>query len=446
MNQSIKILIADDVDEILDIVSFYIESTLNSTTILRAHSGKAAIELINQHSDISLVISDYNMPNGNGFDVYSHLRSQSNCKFILHTSDSLEMHPEFKSTNNFFLLPKPSEYDVLCKHLSELAPATSHGTGSMYSPVALTLIAKMKHIPCPLYLKLSEDNFIKISHENHSFELDEIDKLERKQTTVLYINSADFNLFINEYKNHAFSIVDKIISDTGDKSFTMAKASIDFLNEAKSQLGLTPEIQELTNKNIKMVMSLVERHPPFKEIIERWGTLSDHLYQDRCSLIALIATAVAKKLHWVSDTTSQKLAFAALLHDITLNKEQLANQANLVIACQDKKNLEIVEFKNFVRHPVEAAELMKRWPKCPPDVDNIILQHHEQPDGTGFPHHLDHSRIAPLSALFIISQSLADFVIQGKGSKKLEDWLHLNQKSYTSGEFRKVFDSFSKNN
>ena len=43
------------------------------------------------------------------------------------------------------------------------------------------------------------------------------------------------------------------------------------------------------------------------------------------------------------------------------------------------------EVKSYKTHPAVAAEIAKGIDEVPPDVDTIIMQHHERPDGKGFP-------------------------------------------------------------
>lgn len=167
-------------------------------------------------------------------------------------------------------------------------------------------------------------------------------------------------------------------------------------------------------------------------------------YQNRSSLIALISTAIAKKLNWVSDTTSQKLAFAALLHDVVLTKEQSKNQSQLVQSYKNNKKDLSPDLKTYSQHTITASRLMRNWPHCPPDVDIIILQHHEQPDGSGLPYGSEFSRITPLSALFIFSQAMADFIISMNGKKGINEFIIENKEFYSKGEFRKVFEVLSK--
>jgi HD-GYP domain-containing protein (c-di-GMP phosphodiesterase class II) len=57
-------------------------------------------------------------------------------------------------------------------------------------------------------------------------------------------------------------------------------------------------------------------------------------------------------------------------------------------------------------HPNDASDLTLLMTEILPDVDTVVAQHHELPDGTGFPRKLSGARISPLSSVFIVAHDL----------------------------------------
>ena len=77
------------------------------------------------------------------------------------------------------------------------------------------------------------------------------------------------------------------------------------------------------------------------------------------------------------------------------------------------------------------------------DVDKIISQHHEQPDGTGFPGSLNARDVAPLSCMFIIAE---EFVHRTFGAPLSKDMLlgiveEFSEK-YDKGNFKRPLAAF----
>ena len=81
----------------------------------------------------------------------------------------------------------------------------------------------------------------------------------------------------------------------------------------------------------------------------------------------------------------------------------------------------------------------------PPDVDQIILQHHELKDGTGFPRGLVSNRISPFATVFIIVEDLINFLGDTQDyHDKIHLFIKMRAERFDSGNFKKVFDVLKK--
>lgn len=73
-NQQIKILVADDSSTSRNYIKGLLETHLYQ--VITADDGDTALEAINQNPDLKLVITDYNMPRMNGFDLVKAVRKE----------------------------------------------------------------------------------------------------------------------------------------------------------------------------------------------------------------------------------------------------------------------------------------------------------------------------------------------------------------------------------
>ena len=106
------------------------------------------------------------------------------------------------------------------------------------------------------------------------------------------------------------------------------------------------------------------------------------------------------------------------------------------------------EIKAFLQHSTEGAQLLRRFRDIPPDTDKIVLEHHELPEGNGFPRGLTSSQISPLGCLFIVSHHAAEKLLKMTEDKKewslailLED---LAPERWQSGNFKKIWQTLEK--
>ncbi len=85
--------------------------------------------------------------------------------------------------------------------------------------------------------------------------------------------------------------------------------------------------------------------------------------------------------------------------------------------------------------------MVKRFPELAPDVDVIILQHHELPDGTGFPRGLHAKQISPLACLFIVAHEVVTVIMRNRDAGvdfQIREFLNDRKQVYATGNFKKV--------
>ena len=93
---------------------------------------------------------------------------------------------------------------------------------------------------------------------------------------------------------------------------------------------------------------------------------------------------------------AELLAQAGLLHDI--------GKTAIPVRILDKPGpLDSSEWPVVQRHPVVAAEVLRRTPSLPPHLIRIALRHHERLDGSGYPHGLAGTAIDEPSLLCAIA-------------------------------------------
>ncbi|MDD4976047.1 MAG: hypothetical protein PHY93_16955, partial [Bacteriovorax sp.] len=79
--------------------------------------------------------------------------------------------------------------------------------------------------------------------------------------------------------------------------------------------------------------------------------------------------------------------------------------------------------------------------EIPPDIDRILLEQHEMPDGNGFPRKLNANQLGPLSCVFILTGILARHVLKEKNSFDVSAFCTLlEEQGYSRGNFKEAFD------
>ena len=188
-------------------------------------------------------------------------------------------------------------------------------------------------------------------------------------------------------------------------------------------VGFTPEVQQMAKTQVQMTMKAMGKSPRLSKLFEKIESYQGKYIASHSTVTGYLACAIASQMKWGSDTTFHKLTLAAFLHDITLTNHDLAACKTLDEVQKDERFSD-AERKSFKAHPMQGAEVARQFNEVPPDVDLIIAQHHERPDGSGFPRSLSSTYIAPLTAIFIVAHDMAQLAVAEGPKFKVENFLH----------------------
>jgi HD-GYP domain-containing protein (c-di-GMP phosphodiesterase class II) len=219
-------------------------------------------------------------------------------------------------------------------------------------------------------------------------------------------------------------------------------SDLENVSQMSNRLGFNKEVQEFTKQSVMEAIQTVRKIPKLAALLMNLRKEKDKYIFSHSMLLAYVSCAIASQMDWKSDTTYQKLTFASFLHDMVLKNHELAAIQSMSELLERAAEFTPEEQQAYKDHPRVGAELVRRIHEIPPDVDMIIEQHHERPDGSGFPKALSHARITALATVFIVSHDLVSFIF--KGDKLNASGVDLNQflteyhQTYQFGNFRKV--------
>lgn len=120
MNDTKKtILVVDDESDLLEIIVDELEDA--GFTTLSAHGGKEAIE-ISKKKEIDLILSDINMPDGNGVELVDHIKERSITKpvVLFMTGFANITYEEAFDKGVEAIFPKPINFEALIETIKNL--------------------------------------------------------------------------------------------------------------------------------------------------------------------------------------------------------------------------------------------------------------------------------------------------------------------------------------
>ena len=402
LNEVLNVLVADDEEEIRDILSFALKSSINCN-IQFAVNGKEAIEYISK-GNIDLILCDYSMPIMKGDEVYNYvLKTSSAIKYVMCSTNSPDDYEAFSDRSAFFgYIQKPNLIKGARALIEKLKTEVLHGELKKiptYSPIGIRLLFSLSAAPSDIFLKLSEDKYVKLFNAGDVFDETDLIKYSQNGTDNLYAYSVSKDLFLEKIHEKILQIFQKI--NSGNSADVSLQVHSILVSTFKGY-GIQEAIVPLVESHLKEAFDLCKSNQSLNLLLDKFLKSPESYLGKHSFMLAAISVAIAEKMDWYSSTTAQKLVMASLFHDVFLKE----NHFNELIFLASKNTDE-----DFLSHPKRAADLLNQMSNIPPDVGLIVLEQHEVGEGNGFPMGVSIAKIGPLSQLFTFSHYVVDLIL-----------------------------------
>lgn len=333
------------------------------------------------------------------------------------------------------LIEKPmsvSSFTYLVKSISTL-----QSLQPTHVPIKIPTLLRLGMGHFDLYLKLSDKNFVKIIHKGEPFFDSDANKLLAKGIKELFIRHEDSKEFLKFLEKE----INVENGDTVD-GISFAIENVESIEQIAKAMNWSPSVLVAAQKSVSQAVKILSKNDNIVSVLKRRLANPTSAYSRHVGLLTYMVCAFGSSIGWIGESGQVKLAMAALLHDVAVDEsiyENLREWDRKATNTSDKSP----ETIRYRMHPFEASKLVKTLDSFSPDVDQIILQHHEIKDGSGFPRAMDAARIGHLPALFIIVEDLVDFIDDGENIEtSITDFITWGREYYDNGHFKKIFTAF----
>lgn len=433
------------------ILKFVLETLLHTEVTELESEEKALTFLKNLEQVPSMIVYDYT-PNAYLLeDFVGYLKDNSKLVRIVVLVDKIREEGKdlLKELHQMLLMDESHLPGNLVEESKHLFSGSPYLNEEKFCRIDISFLSILDGINKNLFIKIGSDKFIKLFHEDDTTNILDIQKYKSKGINYLYLNRETAMWVINQIqsqidiflKANNFRFILRGASESAEKRFEQRLLRID------DEVHVDKEFKETIDKAVERIRTLVEKEGKVDHLLKILKEKQSEyaLFTQKINLTSLIACLLAKHLDWISKTTMDKLVFASVLSDITLAvRPELLKIQNLAEFEKVKHTLTEEDQKIFLSHPKDAANLIKRYfTNAPPDTDVLTFQHHEIPDGSGFPQGLRAEKISPLSALFIVATDFSFYFLKDE-EPTLDDFLLKCHSRYDYVNFRKVLKALER--
>lgn len=273
-----------------------------------------------------------------------------------------------------------------------------------FSKISIHEFFPTKNILFDVYVRLGSGKFLKILHAGDSFSKERLDKykVEKKVEFLLFL-AADRKKYIR-FQDH---LTRKMIANKASanvKVSLLKSASEKFIEDAYCE-GVKPQVVDQAKKICDTTYEVIQNSPDLFKLLRDYQDFDPNAFT-HSFLTTFFASMIVKQFEWESKVTTETVAMACMFHDI--------GRMKLPEELRTLKTYEMTEeqLEQFKEHPELSFEIVDQNSMISPSVKQIILQHHEASDGSGYPNGLRDSKILTLSKIVFLANEFVDYITE----------------------------------
>lgn len=413
-----------------------ITSSFFKSEIIHVTSSKETVKNL-ENADFELIICL--LPLDEPELIFNYLRDKKKKVPILFTTDIASLSECHKLIGHHPLTGKVSyEADtrILKRSIERLLSvyAKYKRESEEFYALPIKYFLELKEYQSDVFIKLKNDKFVRVNRGGDQVLIDDISKYKGRGCTQFFLKKSDFmkttNLIVKTIRHKIKS------SNINQKQLNMiSNLAHDSMCKLIPELGLKTEVLEMASialNNLNMVMEQnINISKMMRESLNQSGYKSEHSL-----FLCYLCAAIAKETPWNTQEDINNLTLAAFFHDSFMDE----SFSEMALGDETKEGILSEEaLKKYLYHPTEAVEFVSKLDGISPEVNKIIMSHHEKLDGSGFPYGRDWTKIVPLAAIFIVAEDFANCIYSGGKSIDFIDEILIELDiKYSKGNFKKI--------
>lgn len=281
------------------------------------------------------------------------------------------------------------------------------GEDTEFTKIKIGEFYSSKAVLFDVFIQLKSGKYIKILHAGDTFDQERIDKYKNdKKIEYLWFKKTDRAKYLKYQAHLTAKIVgsDKVPIEM--KARFLKNTTSKYIEEVMSE-GLKPQIIEQGKQICEQVYQLVDKEKNLAKLLRGYQEF-DPSSVDHSYLVTLFTTSIIKQFEWQSQATIETASMACMFHDIG----KMKMPEKLLETRPDDMSIEELEL--YQNHPVLGAEMVDGNNLINNSVKQIIIQHHEYFDGTGFPFKKKGAKILTLANIIALVDDFVHIMVERK--------------------------------
>lgn len=262
-------------------------------------------------------------------------------------------------------------------------------------------------LPVTIYFKMSPNSFLTIGRKGDKANFRELASF-RNPNFKIFVESKDHLELIDFVTKFTEKVMSRPVIPQEVKAKFLGGLVGGIMNDFSEQGVASGEQMQKISKFVLELSSSLEAFDDIYRILNDMGESESKHALSTC----MIANLIAEEMQITHHVALEKLSMAAMLHDVGLRyvPKEILNKPKHLWTPDERQVYE--------QHPLKGAEVLRDIKEVPNDVLLMIVEHHEQSTGTGYPKRLRDVKISPLGKILIVANEFSSLLANSKAADK----------------------------
>lgn len=307
-----------------------------------------------------------------------------------------------------------------------------------YIQISLQLLRKFSStLKFDIYVRRTDSDYTKLFKKGDSIDWERVALYEGKGIKYFFVTKDEYqiySLFVERLGEQLLQSKDVL---TMDESLIVLRELSHFtIHEMVVNFKIDERVVENAGNVVEGCIKELGKDP--KTLINVVKLLANQPYILKHSMmVSMFSVLLARESGIESDLNLKVIGLGGFMHDIGVSQ--------LTFDPEDEKFLSAEQRKEMWRHPELGVQLLDNLKGIRTEVTQIILQHHEQPNGTGYPNGLRGPEMYHPAKIVAIADAFCAMISQRSFREALTVGAALARLKELTGKFdKRLVDTFVK--
>lgn len=274
---------------------------------------------------------------------------------------------------------------------------------SDYIDISLTLLKTFSSkLAFDIFIKRTEKSYTKVFSKNDHIDWDRVTRYHDKGVQVFYCRKPDYQTYILFVEKLGQQLGESPQGWRQEEAALFLKEMANFtIQEIQTNFRISPKAVSGAASFTHGCIETLKENP--KNLVKLISTLARKPYLVKhATMTTMLSLILARQSGLEGDRTYRVIGMGALLHDI--------GESQLCFDPEQEEFLKGEQRQELMRHPELGKRMLDGIKGINEEVGLIIMQHHEQPNGQGYPNRIRGHQIYHPAKIVSVADSFSSLI------------------------------------